>query len=381
MLRAMWRSLPLIACLIAVTPAWGQAPRDKLDATLSSLAASKEDAATLRKKLARSEQAVKALRADATALAAELQIAERKVSDEEKRAATLSRRLQAKEEEFNARREEYGATLASLLHLQQIPPTAMIAEPENVHQVLRTARAMQHVTRALAERAEGLRGDLEELEALRISADASAKRLAKASDAMATKQAALNRQLTERQRLQAELSRNLAAAQARVAKLSRESQSLQELIGKLEDDRNRAAIASARPAAPPVASTSRGTWKLPVSGEVLHRFGERKTANETYRGLVLTSRAGGSVISPAAGDIVFTGPFRDYGRMVLVRHHGGKISLLAGLGDIAVTLNQRIGAGEPIGKMGAGRAPTLYYELRDGSKPIDPAGWFGKLGA
>ena len=57
------------------------------------------------------------------------------------------------------------------------------------------------------------------------------------------------------------------------------------------------------------------------------------------------------------------------------------ISLLAGLGNIAVTLNQSIGAGEPLGGMGANGSQNLYYELREGSKPIDPAQWFGNLGA
>jgi septal ring factor EnvC (AmiA/AmiB activator) len=65
--------------------------------------------------------------------------------------------------------------------------------------------------------------------------------------------------------------------------------------------------------------------------------------------------------------------------MVLVKHGNDRISLLAGLGSIAVTLNQSIGSGEPLGSMGSGQEP-LYYELREGGKPIDPSNWFANLG-
>jgi septal ring factor EnvC (AmiA/AmiB activator) len=96
--------------------------------------------------------------------------------------------------------------------------------------------------------------------------------------------------------------------------------------------------------------------------------------------LVWQARAAATVVAPAGGEVVFTGPFRDYGRMVLIKHGNNKISLLAGLGRISVSLNQAVGKGEPLGAMGESRINNLYYELREGSKPIDPAGWFANLG-
>lgn len=369
----------LVASLLVAGAAQAQAPRDKLSDTLTHLKSSKQEEEQLRAKLDGSKREVESLRKDATELAADLQAAERRVSSEEKRAARLGSQLTQKERDFEARRAEYAATIASLLRVQRLPATALIADSDHAQEVLRTARAMQHVNGALAARAAQLRSDVVALEKLRSSAEASKQRLARDSAVLNEKQKRLNRDLAKRQDLQKQLSRDLASAQKRVAELSRASASLQELIGKLESDRANVASQSTVKRLPP--TTARGRWKQPVAGRVLHRFGERKNANEKYRGLVLSSRAGATVVAPSAGEVVFTGPFRDYGRMVLVKHANGMISLLAGLGSISVTLNQTIGAGEPLGGMGGAGNTNLYYELREGSKPIDPAGWFAKLGA
>ncbi len=375
----MWRSVA-VAVMLMAGAAQAEAPRAELNQTLSTLQSTKKNEKELRVRLASSAREVKALRADATGLAADVQAAERRVSGEERRAAQLGRKLATKEADFEARKREYASTVASLLRVQKLPATALIVDSENVHQVLRTARVMQHVNGALAARAAQLRHDMDALEKLRSSADASKKRLARESATLNEKQKKLNRDLAKRQELQTQLGRDLASAQRRVSELSKQSASLQELIGKLESDR--AAVAQRRSVpAPSIGQTARGTWKLPVAGKLTHKFGERKNANEKYRGLVLASRGGATVVSPAAGEVVFTGPFRDYGRMVLVKHGNGMISLLAGMGSIAVTLNQSVGAGEPLGGMGAGAVSNLYYELREGSKPVDPARWFASLGA
>lgn len=374
----MWRRALLAAFLLAGTAQAADAPREKLNTTLATLKSTAENEKALRAKLEDSHRDIEKLRDDSTALAADLQASEQKVTREENRYATLSRQLDAKQADFDARKAEYAQTLTSLLRVQQVPATALLTSPENVHQLLRTAKAMQQVNGALAARAAQLRREVETLEALRGKTAASKTRLAQEAATLNEQQKRLNRDLSKRQALEKQLQRDHAAALARVQALSKESASLQELITKLEQDR---AVVAEKTATPfkPITSTAQGRWKTPVAGSIAHRFGERKSANETYRGLVLSARSGGTVVAPAAGEVVFTGPFRDYGRMVLLKHGQGRISLLAGLGHIAVTLNQRVGAGEPLGTMGNGR-PQLYYELRDGSKPIDPANWFANLG-
>lgn len=172
-------------------------------------------------------------------------------------------------------------------------------------------------------------------------------------------------------------------AQEQVAKLSRESASLQELLGKLEA--NEKAQQKLSPAPKPSAKlrhfdAAKGSARAPVSGQVLHRFGEPNASNGSYRGMVFKAREGATVVAPYDGQIVFTGPFRDYGNMVLIKHSNGYISLIAGLGKVSVGLNQPAIRGEPIGTMPEEGRAEAYVELRDtAAKPIDPADWFANV--
>ena len=157
--------------------------------------------------------------------------------------------------------------------------------------------------------------------------------------------------------------------------LSRQSTSLQDLLNRLAKEAKKKSPTKGRD-----FTAAKGSMKSPVTGNVLHRFGDKKNDNETWRGMVLRARRNGTVVAPYDGDIAFTGPFRDYGRMVLIRHNNGYISLLAGLGSSDVSLNQPVRRGEPVGTMPNTPAPELYVELRDRSKPIDPADWFANVG-
>lgn len=377
-----WRNLALAACILSITPiAWASAedaPQTKLQSTLKSLQSSKEDAAALKEKLEAAQREAARLQEASTKLAADLQASEERASHEEVHYDRVSAQLAAKQQEFNARSADYAQTIRSLLRMQHIPATAIIASPDNIEQLLRTTSVLRYVNTALKERALQLKTEMATLKNLQEAAAASKQSLDKALTTLEARQKSLNAGIAERQKLQMALTKDHAAAVAKVEALSKQSQSLQELITKLEQSRDRMAIAeSTSKQLPP--SAARGNWRLPVAGSILHRFGERKNANESWRGLVMRARAGGAVVAPSAGEVVFTGPFRDYGRMVLLKHKDKHISLLAGMGNITVVLNQQVGRGEPLGSMGNTASPELYVELREESKPVDPAAWYANV--
>jgi septal ring factor EnvC (AmiA/AmiB activator) len=270
----MWRSATLALALLAASAQAQEAPRDKLNATASALQASKENAEALKAKLESSQHDVASLRESATELAADVQDAERRVSQEEGRFRSVSIKLAVRQKDFDARKDEYAQTLASMMRMQKMPATAMVVNPDNARELLQTAHVMQQVNGALAARAAQLRSELDALEKLRNEARTSKDKLAKESGVLTAKQKQLNSDLAKRQEIQRRLSKDLSATQERVADLSRQSASLQELIGKLEADRMNVAPRGSKPK-PPAATPSRGHWKIPLAGRVVHRFGER----------------------------------------------------------------------------------------------------------
>jgi septal ring factor EnvC (AmiA/AmiB activator) len=125
---------------------------------------------------------------------------------------------------------------------------------------------------------------------------------------------------------------------------------------------------------------ARGAMPFPARGRLSGRYGERTELGDTLKGMRIQTRSGGQVVSPHNGVVVFAGPFRGYGNLLIIDHGGGYHTLLAGLGRIDAIVGQRLAAGEPVGlmpPMGSGDdgSPSLYVELRRDGQPINPLPW------
>jgi septal ring factor EnvC (AmiA/AmiB activator) len=112
----------------------------------------------------------------------------------------------------------------------------------------------------------------------------------------------------------------------------------------------------------------------PVAGPIARRFGA-PAEDGPAAGITYDAAAGAYVAGPCGGRVAFAAPFRSYGHLLIVECGGGYDLVLAGLGAIFVSPGQRIGAGEPVGRMPAegGGTARLYVELRAGGQPVDPA--------
>jgi septal ring factor EnvC (AmiA/AmiB activator) len=209
----------------------------------------------------------------------------------------------------------------------------------------------------------------------------------------------------ERQKQQGEREQALAAERTRAAELARQVDNLKDLIGKLEqalDPSVRAAREAARsdsrPAlsayrdpgrlAPAVAFASiRGQIPVPVNGVRLRNFGAPDGNGGLEKGVSIATRAGAQVTAPADGWVVYSGPFRSYGQLLILNVGGGYHVLLAGMDKISVDLGQFVLAGEPVAAMGTGSQiaailatgasqPVLYIEFRKDGLPVDPGPWW-----
>lgn len=142
-----------------------------------------------------------------------------------------------------------------------------------------------------------------------------------------------------------------------------------------------------KPAVP--FAQARGRLPLPVAGKRIIGFGDKAHTNKSS-GIVIETRAGAQVISPADGWIVFAGVFRSYGQILIINGGDGYHMLLAGLSQIDVQLGQFVLAGEPVGLMSGApqgakakppaNAPVLYIELRKDGRSIDPDPWWASEG-
>jgi len=209
--------------------------------------------------------------------------------------------------------------------------------------------------------------------------------------------------VAERQRKQAETEKALDAERARSMQLARQADNLKELIGRIEQEIASAARAAAAARAtqatlatlndpgrlsPAIAfASAQKKLPLPLNGIKIREFGMPDGLGGNEKGLSLASRAGAQVTAPCDGWVVYAGPFRSYGQLLILNAGGGYHVLLAGMERISVDLGQFVLTGEPVAVMGGGpqsaaavatgsRQPVLYIEFRKDGTPVDPSPWW-----
>jgi lipoprotein NlpD len=111
----------------------------------------------------------------------------------------------------------------------------------------------------------------------------------------------------------------------------------------------------------------------PVDGKITSRYGHRSGRN--HDGIDIAAPRGSPVRAAAAGEVLFSAQKGGYGKLILVRHSSGLITVYAHNDINLVRVGQRVRAGEIIAKVGqTGRAtgPHLHFEVRRGVKPENP---------
>ena len=124
----------------------------------------------------------------------------------------------------------------------------------------------------------------------------------------------------------------------------------------------------------------------PTSGKLVLDYDERTQYGGNSKGTVFETRHAAQITSPCDGWIVYAGPFRSYGQLLIINAGGGYHVLLAGMTRIDVQPGQFVLAAEPVGTMSdapptvkmssSETSPVLYVEFRKDGRPIDPTPWW-----
>ncbi|HTC97475.1 MAG TPA: peptidoglycan DD-metalloendopeptidase family protein [Bradyrhizobium sp.] len=332
---------------------------------------------------------------------------EGRVAETEGRLHTLDGHEQEIRSTLDSRRSEIVEVLAALQRAGRRTPPALLVRPEDALQSLRTAMLLGAVVPELRARAEKLAADLGELVTVRKSITAERDRLAADRDKLHHDQTRLAALVDERQKKQVDIEKDIEAEGARAVALAKQAVDLQGLIVKMEQDvksaakaaaaANQQAAAKGDPAAlmkdprrtsPAIAfASAKGLFKLPVNGRKIRDFGGTDDSGGIEKGISLASRPGAQVTTPCDGWVVYAGPFRSYGQLLILNAGGGYHVLIAGMERISVNIGQFVLTGEPVATMGTtsqvasifaanASQPVLYVEFRKDGTPIDPGPWW-----
>ncbi|SUU87934.1 septal ring factor EnvC (AmiA/AmiB activator) [Aminobacter aminovorans] len=412
---AGWIALACGAALAQVGPPLPDPDRTRSE--LENLSRVIEVSAERREKLAAEIAQVKKDHASITAALIQSAKTERKLAQDIEDIAGKVEGLKEQETgirtSLNMRRGVLAEVLGALQRMGLNPPPAILVKPEDALSSIRSAILLGAVVPELRSETEILMADLKELSRVVASIEAERDRLTTAMTAQAGEKARLDLLLEAKNRLRSESETALAEETKKSIELAARAESLKDLIASLDkqaakqaadaEAARKAAEAAAKAANEPVVpvvpeanqlvasapfSLLQGQLALPVAGRIKRRFGADDGIGGTMLGDMVATQSGAIVTAPADGSVLYAGPFRSYGQLLILNAGDGYHVVLAGMSRISVAPGQSVLAGEPIGAMGEARVastsasenanatPELYVEFRKDGKPVDPTPWW-----
>lgn len=381
----------------------------------------------VRERQKRLSQDAERLRREAGEINAKLIEKARAVQEGEAELTSLEARLgelDAQRELINGslvrQHKRIGKLLAALQRMGRNPPPVMATARSDALKMVRGAMMLASVFPELRDKAETLNSKLVELDRVLGEIRAASTRLRNQNRALLASQ-------DEMERLMAVKKSRLSETQTALVEVRRAEQGyrrsvtdLNELIRRLDKtvkekaglgDYERELEAGTAPGQPDVelkpsgrktAMPSPGRLKpaipfkkahgrlvFPAKGRRLASFGQTTRYGSKSKGITVETRSGAQITSPSDGWIVYAGPFRSYGQLLIINAGGGYHVLLAGMAKIDVVVGQFVLSGEPVGKMKVSKAksrtksndiaPLLYIEFRRGGRPINPDPWWSDV--
>jgi murein hydrolase activator len=381
----------------------------ELNAALARQRESVESQAKLRIEIEALAQDRRKFNQDLIGTAARVRDVEANIDATRARLVPLDDQEKLLRKSLNERRDVIVEVLAALQRIGRQPPPALIVRPEDALQAVRTAITLGAVLPEMRAQADSLAGDLAELVRVRQQILDESNRLSGDLHELGGEQLRLALLIDQRQKNEAAAEQALNTERQRATVLARQVDSIKDLIAKLEaglDPATRAAHDAAQSIAkdatqPQLAALSdpgrltpavafadmRGHMHLPVNGVPIRAFGGSDGIGGTQKGVSIAARPGAEITAPCDGWVVYAGPFRSYGQLLILNAGGGYHVLLAGMDRISVDLGQFVLTGEPVAMMGDAsqaaaavttgpKQPVLYVEFRKDGTPIDPSPWW-----
>lgn len=339
---------------------------------------------------------------------------EEKISKMEAELSKLQKDLKIATDGFLSEDKNLIRTLSALQNLALKPTEALFVQPLTPVETIRSAILLREAVPYLEANAKKIRQELLNIERKKNQVEKQVAQITSQKQIMEQEHERMKLLVQKKSKIRNSLEIETVKSKRKVETLANQANDLRDLLGKLENERKikaqkqeeeRKRLAKLREEeeqklaeekkveqtqradlikySPDIITEvgrgfvkAKGRLPMPARGPVIATFGEEKIKGVISKGLTIKTRNMAQVTSPFDGSVIFAGPFRGYGNLIIVDHGEGYLTLLAGLENMDVDLGQMLLAGEPVGQMPDNSEARLYVELRHHNQPIDPMSWF-----
>lgn len=391
--------------------------RSRLKEVEAGMAEVKKRQSALKKEADKLSSEINVTERDMVAIAKAIQTRERNLSQIEQRLKTLAAERDVQVKALSAGQKDTAQLIAALQTMTRRPRALMFLRPASASDTVRSANVMMAVLPALQDRTAVLRQQVADLNETQAALTGEEENHRKELEGLRKDRKDLETLRAEREKQRAGVLKEAEGENARLQKMAGEAKDIQDLLAKLEVEarlrekfarlpaprprpaglaervrasrqpsvaeapRSQPSVQQGRRSPPTVAMTPpvniRGGFRMPAEGPVTQRFGAATHGGGSSKGILIRTRRQAQVIAPSSGRVVFAGPFRGYGQLLIIAHGNGYHSLLAGMARIDEKVGASVQAGSPVGVMDAADQgdPELYLELRQRGTPVDPLPW------
>jgi len=345
---------------------------------------------------------------------------ETNVSASEARIADVEAEADGVRSSLAQHRAVLAGVLAALQRIGRKPPPAVLVRPEDALASVRSAILIGAVLPELRGEVDHVTVDLARLVALKSQSAAERDQFRQAVTDLKDESTRLEQLMDERRRAKTDEETRLDEERRHGQDLANQAGSLRDLIGQLDSSppglrgdvgsaatgADRLKLAKLEPPADQKSVTpdqdalfrlqpamhfadAKSKLPMPVAGAIVRNFGDDDGTGIALKGIRIATRPEARVASPCDGSVMYAGPFRSYGKLLIIDGGDGYHIVLAGLERIDVERGQFVLAGEPVGLMGSRKTasasndvnsalPLLYVEFRKDNASIDPAPWWAQ---
>ena len=174
--------------------------------------------------------------------------------------------------------------------------------------------------------------------------------------------------------LLAEVKRDAASLEKMLQELRAKAARLNELVKTLETEQGQPYTGNLEGL---LAQKGQLLWPVPGKLRVgfgTSRHGELGTLIESH-GFDIAADVGTPVNAAASGKVIFANSLRGYGKLMIVDHGSKYYTLYAHMARFTKQVGDPVAAAEIIAYSGYEGRDAIYFEIRQGGKPLDPGDW------
>lgn len=344
----------------------------------AKLQTEQEQKADLEKKVSAAKGDLEASQKQLVGLSQNLQGNEKTLTTLEEKIDKLQMDQAALTTKMQADYGSMGELILALERIRRMPTETLIIRPGAPLETAESAILLRSILPGINARAEAMAADIKKMRDIQTALEDDRSKSKKTAEQLKSQQKEIQAMLGKRESLFKQTRTAYEDQADQVAKMAMQAQSLEQLVSQVKE--------KAVPGEPSRRLSDfkvpGGSWRPPVQGKLLVRFGGKDAIGASSEGLRIAGRSGALVTAPVAGVVRYAGSFRNYGNIIIIEHGGDLHSLIGGLSRIDAKVGQKISAGEPVGSLpstGTDGPPALYYELRHNGKPVDPSAKFPDL--